>query len=53
MDHSPDTNPAVEVELDLSKLLGFRNLPAVTPPGANPRVSADLAFTKRGTEFGA
>lgn len=50
MNQSPNTSPAVEIELDYAKLLGFRNLPLVTAPGTNPRTSADLAFTKRGIE---
>ena len=45
-DAQDDTLP----ELDHAKLLGFRNLAEMAVPDGDVLESADLAFTKRGTE---
>jgi hypothetical protein len=41
---------AAQPKLDRKKLLGFRNLVAVTTPESDIRESADLTFVKRGVE---
>ena len=47
----PDKQAEVKLVLDPSKLFGFRNVARVTTPDSDVAKSADLAFTKRGTEF--
>ena len=46
----PDTKPDETPELDPAKLFGFRNVARVTNAESDIEESADLAFTKRGTE---
>ena len=50
LEHSDKMKTDEQVKLDTAKLLGFRNLSVVMGPKSDIRESADLAFTKRGTE---
>lgn len=48
-----DTSTKTPPKLDPAKLFGFRNLAMLASAVGDNRESADLAFTKRGTETAA
>ena len=50
-DPRTDAVPVNQPKLDHARLFGFRNVVCVTDQESDVGESADLAFTKRGTEF--
>lgn len=45
-----DASTKPQLKLDPAKLFGFRNLRIIASAASDLRESADLAFTKKGTE---